>query len=298
MGEAARDPDDDERPPAPLGRVRRTWSALASTGLYLVSLESHLYAFAVSAAVFLSFFPFLVLILSLAQNVLRWQGMADLIYVAVRDGLPEDPGLLDFVTRNLRAAVATRGRAESVSLVALLLSSNAAFTPLEVALNRLWRFTADRPWWRNQLLSLALAFACGSLALLAVASAAWSAPLLARQLGGVLKLDTTNWIAVKLGGVPCAALALLLIYRFLPNGRVPFGRVLRLSLAMAVVLEVGRYAYLVAWPLLGFRRAYGPFFISATILLWAYLAALLVLGGAHVAARPHRPHTPGNAPAA
>jgi uncharacterized BrkB/YihY/UPF0761 family membrane protein len=279
------DGDNGARPPAPPERERGRLRALGSAAFYLFSLESHLYAFAVSAAVFLSFFPFLVLILSLAQNVLRWQGMADLIYVAVRDGLPGDPGLVDFVIRNLRAAVASRGRAETASLVALLLSSNAAFTPHEVALNRLWRFPADRPWWRNQLLSLSLAFACGSLALLAVASAAWSAPRLARQLGGLLKVDTTNWIAVKLGGVPCAALALLLIYRFLPNGRVPFGRVLRLSLAMAVVLELGRYVYLVAWPLLGFRRAYGPFFISATILLWAYLAALLVLGGAHAAAR-------------
>lgn len=285
-GGTTREPEHDPArvPPRPPG----VWRDVAAAALYLFSLESHLYAFAVSAAVFLSFFPFLVLILSLAQNVLHSQAMVEIIYVAVRDGLPEDPGLLDFVTRNLRAAVATRGRAETVSLVALLLSSNAAFTPLEVALNRLWGFATDRPWWRNQVLSLGLAFACGSLALLATASAAWSAPLLARGLGGLLRLGTTNWIAVKLGGVPCAALALLLVYRSVPNGRVPLARVLRLSLVMAVVLELGRYAYLFAWPLLGFRRAYGPFFISATILLWAYLAALLVVGGAHVAARGAR----------
>jgi hypothetical protein len=55
----------------------------------------------------------------------------------LRHGRPEDPRLVDCVTRNLRAAVVTRGSAESASLVALLLGSNAAFAPLEAALNRL-----------------------------------------------------------------------------------------------------------------------------------------------------------------
>ena len=55
------------------------------------------------------------------------------------------------------------------SLGILLVTSSGVFLPLEVALNRIWRFENNRSYLGNQLISLGLAFACGALALLSIA---------------------------------------------------------------------------------------------------------------------------------
>ena len=256
----------------------RLWSLAVRTFQYLLSLESHVYAFAIAANVLLSFFPFLVLVLSLAQNLLHLPAAAETIYAAVRELLPEDPGLVDFVTRNLRAAVESRGRAEALSALMLVFSSNGVFMPLEVALNRLWGFADDRSYWANQALSLVLTFVCGLLAF-------GTAVVAATGAGSML---VTRFVTVALT-IAIAAI----VYVVLPNGRVARWRTLRVSLYVGLALELGRDLYLLIWPHLGFRRIYGPFFISITLLVGGYLAAMIVLAGGFVAARglsqPPRP---------
>jgi len=136
------------------------------TARFLYQTEVHVYAFAIAANLLLSFFPFLVLILSVCQNLLGWRSAVEVVYLGLGDLLPSDPQLFDFVRRNLRAAVASRGRVELFSVALLLFSSNGVFLPLEVALNRVWGFTANRSFWRNQALSFGLILVCGALALL------------------------------------------------------------------------------------------------------------------------------------
>jgi membrane protein/epoxyqueuosine reductase len=276
---------------------RRLTDPAVPTVRYLFSLESHVYAFAIAANVLLSFFPFMVLVLSIAQNVFRWRGAADVIYVGLRDYLPQDPGLVQFVVHNLRVAVEARG-AEALSAVMLVFSSNGIFVPLEVALNRLWGFPRDRSYWRNQLMSLALTFACGLLALGAAVAASASAAALQSALGGTVLLPATvTLVALKLTAVPFSVLLFLLIYWALPNGPVPLRRVLPIAVLVGLVIEVAKNVYLVVWPHLGFRDVYGPFFVSMTLLMWGYVAAMIVLAAAELSARrrtqPEPDRTPG-----
>lgn len=51
-----------------------------------------------------------------------------------------------------------------------------------------------------------------------------------------------------------------------------------------VLLEVAKYAYILALPLLDFREAYGTFSVSVTLMFWAFICGLLLLGGAHLSA--------------
>jgi YihY family inner membrane protein len=267
--------------------VRARWREPALETLrYLFSLESHVYAFAIAANALLSFFPFMVLVLSLAQNLLQLRDAADVIYLGLRDVLPEDPGLVEFVMRNLRAAVDSRGRAEALSALMLVFSSNGIFVPLEVALNRLWGFPRDRSYWRNQALSLALTFACGVLALAAAVAAAGGAHWLLGWLDPYLVLPhTVRFAAMKAVAVLFSIGLVLVVYTVLPNGRVPFGRALRWAVLVGLVLELAKNAYLWFWPHLGLRRVYGPFFVSVTLLMGGYLAAMTVLAGGRLAAR-------------
>lgn len=270
------------------------WSGVLEAGLptarYWLSLDSHVYAMAIAGNVLFGFFPFMLLILSISENLLGWSGAERAIYVGLRGFLPEDPGLVTFVERNLRAAVSSRGSSvEVTSIVLLLLSSNGIFMPLEVAQNRLWGFPRNRHYLLNQLTSFGLTLVCGVLALSAALFASmntrWVETLFGEWLGVT---DAAILVALKLIETPFLVLIFVLVYWMLPNGKVPLKRAIAVAAVVAVLIELGQLAYSWMWPLLDLRNEYGPFFISVTLLLWGFLAAMIVLAGAEVCSRPAR----------
>src|ERR1700729_922944 len=175
-------------PPAdavPQGNVRRAPShspgIALSTLKYLTRTEVHTFAFSVAANSILSFFPFVVLLMTVIRRVFHSRVMYDVVLQLLRDYLPAGQ---DFVIRNLNAMVNARQRVQVFSLIILLVTSTGIFVPLEVALNRIWRFENNRSYVGNQLISLGLAFACGVLALLSVAMTAGNVALLSTVLLG------------------------------------------------------------------------------------------------------------------
>src|SRR5579872_2576346 len=136
-------------------RRRRRGSAgmVVSTAKYLLRTEVHTFAFSVAANSILSFFPFVVLLMTLIRRVFHSRVMYDVVVELLRDYLPAGQ---EFVIRNLNAMVNTRHRAQAVSLIILLVTSSGIFMPLEVALNRVWRFPNIRSYIGNQLISLVL----------------------------------------------------------------------------------------------------------------------------------------------
>ena len=121
--------------------------------------DVHTFAFSVAANSILSFFPFVVLMMTLIRRVFHSRVMYEVVVQLLRDYLPAGQ---DFVIRNLNSMVNSRQRVQVVSLVILLVTSSGVFLPLEVALNRIWRFENNRSYLGNQLVSLGLAFACGA----------------------------------------------------------------------------------------------------------------------------------------
>lgn len=274
-------------------RSSSVWGGVIDAGLptarYWLSLDSHVYAMAIAGNVLFGFFPFMLLILSISENLLGWSGAERAIYVGLRGFLPEDPGLVTFVERNLRAAVSARGSGvEVVSVILLLLASNGIFMPLEVAQNRLWGFPRNRNYVLNQLTSFALTLVCGVLALSAALFASmntWWVELFVNRIG---VRDAAILVALKLIETPFLVLIFILVYWMLPNGPVPIKRATAVAAVVAVLIELGQLAYSWIWPWLDLRSEYGPFFISVTLLLWGFLAAMIVLAGAEVCARPAR----------
>src|SRR5579863_9771973 len=149
------------RPPAStnLERMRRFASGLGLTFRYWMQTEVHVYAFSVAANVLLSFFPFLIVMLSLSRRVFGEQVAVGAIDLALRDYFPDALG--QFLQRNLPQT----GSVELISIVLLLFTANGTFEPLEVGLNRIWGIRRNRSFFRNQIVSLGLIFICGGLAL-------------------------------------------------------------------------------------------------------------------------------------
>lgn len=255
----------------------------ASTARYLLRTDVHTFAFSVAANAILSFFPFLLLLMTLIRKVIRSQVMSTVVENLLRDSLPTGQ---EFVIRNLNALVASHHRAQVFSLVMLLISSTGIFMPLEVALNRVWRFPNNRSYVGNQLIALGLAFACGSLALLSVGLTAGNVEVLKSALHGygAWYVQLVGFVTMKVFSIGASIAIFFLIYWLLPNGKVPARAVLPAAVFMGLLSELLKYVYIIALPYLNFGEVYGPFAISVSLMFWAFLTGLLLLTGAHLSA--------------
>jgi YihY family inner membrane protein len=281
-------PSPMEREPTPPQRPRRRRSPgmAISTAKYLLRTDVHTFAFSVAANSILSFFPFVVLLMTLIRRVFHSRVMYDVVVELLRDYLPAGQ---EFVIRNLNAMVNSRQRVQVVSLVILLVTSSGIFMPLEVALNRIWRFPNNRSYVGNQLISLGLAFGCGVLALLSVAMTAGNVTLLQFLLrghaSGVIRL--VGFLVMKAFAIAASIAIFFLIYWVLPNGKVPARAVLPAAIIMGLLSEALKYGYILALPWLNFAEVYGPFALSVSLMFWAFLTGLLLLAGANLSAEEH-----------
>ncbi len=269
---------------------RRPPGLVLSTIKYLMRTDVHTFAFSVAANAILSFFPFVVLMMTLIRRVFHSRVMADLVIDLLRDYLPAGQ---DFVIRNLNTMVDAKHRVQVVSLVILLVTSSGIFLPLEVALNRVWRFENNRSYLGNQLMSFGLAFASGALALLSIALSAGPVAfmeLLLRGHGtGFVRL--VGFLVMKIFAIAASIAIFFLIYWLLPNGKVPARTVLPAAIIMGLLSEALKYAYILALPLLNFQEVYGPFALSVSLMFWAFLSGLLLLAGANLSAEEHLQHS-------
>jgi len=246
---------------------------------YLATTEVHTFAFSVAANAILSFFPFVLLLLTVTKRVFHSQTMYDVVLQLLRDYLPTGQ---DFVIRNLRALVDARRGVQILSLVMLLITSTGVFLPLEVALNRVWGFARNRSYIANQAVSLGLALSCGVLALLSIALTATNQYFLHFVLRGDSNVvfRTATYATMKVFAIIASVAIFFLIYWLLPHGKVRARAVLPAAFITGLLWEVAKYAYMAALPWLNFQEVYGPFSISVTLMFWAFLSGMLLLAGA------------------
>ena len=255
-----------------------------STLRYLTKTEVHTYAFSVAANAILSFIPGIVLMLTLTRKVFHSPAMYDVVLQLLRDYLPSNQ---DFVIKNMKA-LAGAHRVQIFSLVMLVISSTGVFLPLEVALNKVWGFAANRSYIRNQLISLALAIGCGLLALLSIAATAGNWHLLARYLPmNFILVRALGYMIMKVFAILASIAIFFVIYWALPNGKVRARSVIPAAMVTGILFEVAKQLYVLSLPWLDFQTVYGPFSISVTLMFWAYISGMLLLGGAFLSAAEH-----------
>jgi membrane protein len=264
--------------------------ALRPTFQYWMKTEVHVYAFSVAANVLLSFYPFLIVSVAVASRFFTRPAALSAIDLALGDFFPDALG--NFLHNN----PPPQGNIEIISLFLLLFTANGVFEPLEVGLNHVWGISKNRSFFRNQLVSLALIFICGGLALGSLLMTAFSQESF-RRITDQGPAWMPKWMLVsiplltfKMAAVPVTVLVLFLIYRYLPNGKPPFKRVIPAALVVGVLLEVLKHINKWVWP--GFYqklgREYNVFKNSVTLILIGFLVSMLVLAGAEWSARGHQ----------
>jgi YihY family inner membrane protein len=254
---------------------------------YMTKTEVHTYAFSVAAQAILSLFPFIVLLLTLSQQVFHSPKMVNVVVQMMTNFLPNNQ---DFVMRNMRILALAHTQTRIFSVVMLLITTTGVFLPLEVALNSVWGVRKNRNYIHNQLVSLALATGVGILAMASVVLSTAQATILGFLFFGHTSNVAFTFLAASFlkisGGVASIGL-FFLIYWGLPNRRIPALAVLPTAVIMGVLWEIAKYLYILTLPHLDLRSVYGPFEVSVGLILWAFLSGLLVLAGAYVSATRH-----------
>jgi YihY family inner membrane protein len=261
-----------------------TLQQIVALAHYMTKTEVHTYAFSVAAQVILSLFPFIVLLLTLAQRVFHSPKMVNVVVLMMNNFLPSNQ---DFVMRNMKILAVAHTQTRIFSVVMLLITTTGVFLPLEVALNSVWGVRTNRNYIHNQLVSLALATGVGMLAMASVALSAGQASVLGFLFFGhthnvVFAFLTASFLKIC-GGVASVGL-FFLIYWGLPNRKIPARAVLPTAIIVGVLWEIAKYLYILTLPHLDLRSVYGPFEVSVGLMLWAFLSGLLLLAGAYVSA--------------
>jgi membrane protein len=259
---------------------------------YLAETEVHTYAFSVAANAILSFVPFLVLMLTIIRTVFHSKPMENVVYQLLNSYLPSNQ---NFIVGSLQKIVRSHHGFELMSLIMLFISSTGVFEPLEVALNSVWGIKANRSYLKNQLISVGLALGCGALAMISVAMTAGNQLIVQEFFGHHpdnfifnFVFSGASWVVsfiiMKIFAMFATISIFFLIYWLLPNGKVKALQVFPAAVVAGILLEIAKYIYIAALPLLDFQESYGPFSVSVTLIFWAFIAGMLMLGGAYLSA--------------
>jgi YihY family inner membrane protein len=268
----------------PVVRREGLWPQIVALARYMTKTEVHTYAFSVAANVILSLFPFIVMMLTLSRQVFHSRIMEQVVGEMMGNFLPTSQ---DFIMKNMDKLAHPHQGTQVFSIVMLLISSTGVFLPLEVALNQVWGVRENRSYLRNQIVSLGLAFAVGALAMTSVALTAGQQTALSWIFFGHIDNIVYTFLSDGTLQVLAAMVSIsifFLIYWILPNRKVPARAVLPTAIVVGLLWEGAKCLYVLALPHLDFPSVYGPFYVSVSLMMWAFLSGLWLLAGAHFSA--------------
>ena len=277
-------PDTIAEPPARLPPNSGWWPQLVSLVRYLAQTEVHTYAFSVAANAILSLFPFIVMTWTIERHVFHSPAMEAVLGDMLRYFLPAHQ---DFVVKNMGLLAHARGKVQIISVITLLISTSGVFLPLEIALNRVWGVTKNRSYLMNAVISLGLAFSVGLLALFSIAFTTAQNRLLTWLFLGHTQNFIFGVLAHAVLQVSAAIFSIgifFLIYWILPNRKLPVAAVLPTAVVTGLLWELAKRIYILVLPWLDLESAYGPFSVSVSLMIWAFLTGLILLAGAQMSA--------------
>lgn len=237
----------------------------------------------------LALFPFGILVLTLL-GYLPVHSAAEHLYAELPRLMP--PAAAALVERTVREVVGRqRGWLLVISLIGTVWSSSSGMSAAAVGLGRAFGLPERRPWWKVQLLSIAMTLGTAVLVIV-MGIAAVIGPDVLRTVGdffGVSTLFDSVWAVVRWPLLVAAALALVgCMYAFLPDfhgaGLPRRWRPLSAGTLTAVTLWIGatllfnlylRYLHTYA-------KTYGALGAVIVLMLWLFLGATAILVGAEV----------------
>ncbi|MFO0670977.1 MAG: YihY/virulence factor BrkB family protein [Polyangiaceae bacterium] len=193
------------------------------------------------------------------------------------------PTVSSVVAHDVSEAIAERGQVSVLALVFLAWTGSRVFSTLTHALDQA---LGRAPRHEGFFLSLArevLLLGLTGVVLLVGTFAGLALDLAARALPFATQVSVT--VATALARTLLFGGALVLVYSFIPFPRPPFRAAASGAMAATGLLVVAMPLFSAYVTKLGqYNLVYGPVAIVMVVLVWFWLASVLVLFGAHVAA--------------
>jgi membrane protein len=217
----------------------------------------------------------------LCNSAFRWRAGVDVIIQTVNTYFPEDFGV------NFKSYLLAPHPFSWISIFLLLFTANGIFVPLEVAFNRIWRVKQNRSFLRNQVISLGLIFACGVLVLASISATTLNVHYFNAKFDSTHARGLLQASALRVFALLATMLMIFLVYWILPNTKIRIRRLIPASIGVAVLLEFSKYLNVLTWPWLRAKlhAEVPPFVQSISIILWSFVATLILLAGAEWSAR-------------
>lgn len=234
-----------------------------------------------------SLFPLLLVLIAAGSFVLESQEVQRRVLNFAAEAFPISQELIE---RNIRGVLDLRGTVGVVAAVGFLWSGSGVLTVLAHNINRAWPDAEPRSYLERRLVALGMV---GGLAVLLALSSISSTVLdvLARlsvPLWDELAIYQTTLWALLSGVVPrlLAFVALLGLYRWVPNTRVRWSEALWGALVAVVAGEVATngFTWYISSGIVQYELVYGSLGAIVALMLWVYIGSLIVLFGAHLSA--------------
>lgn len=294
MAEAARAPNDGEiesRPSAwkealrrwafgnlsPKEFARRVWHEINEDDIFSIAAQlAYFFLFAL--------FPFLLVLITLI-GYLPVQNVFGEIVVYLEQVLPEEA--LELVLSNIDAIVRQqRGGLLSIGLLATLWAASRGVANISAALNKAYGVSESRPWWKIQLMSVALTVFLSAFVILSVVLMIFGGQIgawLARFVG----LGPLFEIAWNFGRLILAAgmmtLALAFLYYFCPDVEQKWKWVTPGSIIAVLGWIAASLAFAYYVNNFGeYNKTYGTIGAVIILLTWMYITGLMILLGGEI----------------
>ena len=250
--------------------------------------DSMTYAAAIAYYTLFSFFPLMLILLSIGSLFIRQYELDSAIIQSLRFYLPVGTELIE---KNLRMVIASAGKFSLIGVFLLLWTATGAFVPLEQALNRAWGVKKGRGFLHTRITASLMAFFCGCFVLTSV----FTTSMLGRFqtfLHGMttheLELGELNrWITSTteiifdvlsvLASFLLTVFMFALIYKIVPYTRIRFSQVAHAAIYAGLTWELAKYAFTFWLRYHNYQNVYGSIATVIIILTWVYLSAGILL---------------------
>ena len=248
-------------------------------------------AAAISYHVLFSLVPFAAVLISVLELVLPEPTQARIVsWLVGAAALPDE------IADSVDAAIADAGPTVSVigvvALGGLFWAASGMMTSVRSAFRAIWGSDADRPYLRGKLLDLVLVVGAGVLVVIAfglslvVQVVTETSTEIVRKLGhGGSATAGLGALAELCGSLALAFVAFTLLYRVVPPVAPRLREVVPGAVVAAVGVQLASAGFSIYLTRFGdFSDVYGPLGAVLAFLLLVYIAAIVLLVGACIAA--------------
>ena len=202
----------------------------------------------------------------------------------LEEALPLEPGTVGDIVESI---IESRGGVTIVSVAILGWGAIGFFGALSTGVGRAFATTTRRPFWQDKLIGLFLLGGAGLLTLVSIGiglAEGIAARLASRIPGGGKSGELLVNLVGLLLPILLVLVALLVIYRVVPNRVVTFRQVLPGALVAAILFTALRSGFTwYATDVARYESFFGPISTVISLLVFLHLASMVVLLGAEIA---------------